>query len=481
MFWRGVIGYLPVNIVQGVVGLLTIVVFTRVLSPADYGVYALAVSATSLVHTATFNWLECAMARFYVGEAEGGRLPGHFSTIYRTFAVIAVGFPLLAGAIVRLIPMPPPLKVAVAAGLAAIIFRSLLKLAQERRRAAGDVSGAAIIDIVQTLGGFVIGAGLAVAGFGGAGPMMGMGAAAMICLVWALPTEFRQARGGAFEAARARLYATYGLPVSMSLILSLVLATTDRFLLAAYLNETSVGVYHAGYSLANRTLDVMFIWLGMAGGPAAIAAFERGGHAALKVAAREQASFMLALTVPAAAGLALVARPLADFMVGPGLREGAAHVTPWIAASALLSGLTTYYFHTAFTLARRTRLLLLAMAAPALSNLLLNWILIPRFGLDGALWATLASYGLGLIASLGLGRRALALPIPWSTLGRTGLATAAMVVVVLNIPAWGGFWELAVKASSGALIYGLVAFSLDVCGVRSRGLRKARGLQVKEA
>ena len=481
MFWRGVIGYLPVNIVQGVVGLLTIVVFTRVLSPADYGVYALAISATSLVHTATFNWLECAMARFYVAEAEGGRLPGHFSTIYRTFAAMAVGFPLLAGATVWLVPMPPPLKFAVGCGLAAIIFRSLLKLAQERRRAAGDVRGAAVIDVVQTIGGFVIGAGLAVAGFGGAGPMIGLGAAAMICLVWALPTEFRHAPGGAFEAARARLYAAYGLPVSMSLILSLVLATTDRFLLAAYLNETSVGVYHAGYSLANRTLDVMFIWLGMAGGPAAIAAFERGGQAALKIAAREQASFMLALTLPAAVGLALVARPLAEIMVGPGLREGAAHVTPWIAASALLSGLTTYYFHTAFTLARRTRLLLLAMAAPALSNLALNWCLIPRFGLDGALWATLASYALGLAASFCLGRRALALPVPWASLGRSALAAAAMASVVLTIPAWGGLPELAAKASAGAAVYGLAAFCLDVCGVRSRGLRRARGLQAKEA
>ena len=32
MFWRGVIGYLPVHIVQGVVGLLTIVTFTRLLT-----------------------------------------------------------------------------------------------------------------------------------------------------------------------------------------------------------------------------------------------------------------------------------------------------------------------------------------------------------------------------------------------------------------------------------------------------------------
>ena len=48
MFWRGVVGYLPMNIVQGVVGLFSIVVFTRLLSPADYGVYALAFSAMSL-------------------------------------------------------------------------------------------------------------------------------------------------------------------------------------------------------------------------------------------------------------------------------------------------------------------------------------------------------------------------------------------------------------------------------------------------
>ena len=119
-----------------------------------------------------------------------------------------------------------------------------------------------------------------------------------------------------------------------------------------------MGVYHAGYSLANRTLDVMFIWLGAAGGPALIVALERGGHDALQKAAREQGALMLALTLPASVGLALVARPLADVMVGPALRDGAAAVTPWIAASALFSGLTTYYTHQAFTLGRRTGLLI---------------------------------------------------------------------------------------------------------------------------
>ena len=481
MFWRGVLGYLPVNIVQGVVGLLSIAVFTRVLPPDAYGVYALAFSVMSLVHTSIFLWLEASMARFYTPEAQAGRLPGHFRTLYGAFALLALGFPLVAGATLWLWPMPAPLKIAIGAGLATILFRSLAKLAQERRRAAGDVRGAALLDIVMTAGGFAVGAGLALAGFGGASPLVGIGAAAALCLIFVLPTELKAARGGRFEPARARMYAAYGLPVSMSLILSLVLATTDRFLLAAYLNETSVGVYHAGYSLANRTLDVMFIWLGMAGGPAAIAALERGGKDALHVTAREQSSFMVALTLPAAVGLALVARPLADVMVGPSLREGAAHVTPWIAASAFLAGVTTYYFHTAFTLARRTGLLLMAMALPAAANIGLCLVLIPRFGLQGALWATVASYGLGALASWGLGRRALALPVPWTLLGKAGAASAAMAFAVRAVPASGGLGELAAKASAGAVVYALLAFALDICGARTHSGRLVRALQAKGA
>jgi O-antigen/teichoic acid export membrane protein len=481
MFWRGVLGYLPVNIVQGVVGLLTIVVFTRVLSPAAYGTYALAYSVMSLAYTGLFTWLEASMARFYAPEAQAGRLPGHFRTIYAAFAVLAVAFPLVAGAILWLWPLPATLRFAIGGGLATILFRSLAKIAQERRRAAGDVRGAALLDMVMTAGGFAVGVVLALAGFGGAAPLLGLGAASAVCLVFVLPGELKTARSGPYEPARARMYAGYGMPVALSLILSLALATTDRFLLAAYLNETSVGVYHAGYSLANRTLDVIFIWLGMAGGPAAIAALERGGHKALQATAREQAGFMLALAVPAAVGLALVARPLADVMVGERLREGAAQVTPWIAASAFFAGVTTYYFHTAFTLSRRTGLLLAAMSVPAVANVGLCLALIPRFGLQGAMWATLASYMIGAGASFVLGRRVLSLPVPWDALGKAVLAAGVMAVAVAAVPAVGGVGELAAKALVGLVVYGTCAYGLDLCGLRGHSGRLVRALQARGA
>jgi O-antigen/teichoic acid export membrane protein len=468
MFWRGVLGYLPVNIAQGVVGLLTIVLFTQLLTPAKYGTYALAFSVLSLTQTAFLTWTEAAMARFLTRAHEDGRLPDHFATLYRLWILMALAIPVVAVVVLRFWPMPPALKVAMAAAFAAAAVKSLAKMSQERRRAAGEVSGAAMLDVIQTVGGFALGLVLALWGLGGAAPILGTGAVAALCLVFVLPTDLKRLKGGAFDRSMAKAYAAYGLPVAFSLILALVLSTTDRFLLAAFLDESAVGVYHAGYSLGSRTLDVVFIWLGMAGGPAMVAALERGGQPALQESAREQADFMVLLTLPAAVGLALVARPLTEVMIGPALREGAAGVTPWIAASGWLSGVTTYYLLQAFTLGRRTSMLSVCMAIPAGANLALNLILIPRFGLNGALWATTASYALGAVAAGVLGRKACALPIPWEALAKVGLSSALMAALVLALPDIGGLPELILKAGLGAATFGGAALLLDAAGARAR-------------
>lgn len=478
MLKRGLMGYLPVNIVQAISGFGAIVVFTRLLSPADYGAYALGFSVMSLVHTCLFTWLEASMARFYAAEPDAAGRADLFATLYRAWGVVALALPVVSGAILLALPVSVGLKLAIAAGLASILGRSLLKLAQERRRAAGVVAGYAWIDMAQAGGGFVLGAGLALAGWGGAGPLAGAGIASALLLAAALPGELRIARRGRFQRPRLRGYLIYGLPLSLSLVMGLALSTTDRFVLAGYLNEASVGAYHAGYSLSSRTLDILFIWLGMAGGPAAVAALERGGETALRVTALDQARLMALIGLPAAAGLALVSRPLCQLMVGPALAGPAAAVTPWIALSALFSGVTTYYFHTAFTLGRRTRLLLLAMAIPAVVNLILALVLVPRFGLMGAVWATAASYGLGLLASAGLGRRALRLPLPWSTLAKVAAATAVMALAIAALPRLDGVRALCLETAVGVLVYAAAVLALDAAGARSRVLD---GLQLVRA
>jgi O-antigen/teichoic acid export membrane protein len=291
----------------------------------------------------------------------------------------------------------------------------------------------------------------------------------------------RQARGGAFEPERVRAYALYGYPIAASLALTVVLSSTDRFLLALFMDEAAVGAYHASYSIANRTLDVLFLWLGSAGQPALVMALERGGLERLKEAAREQLSTFLLIGLPAAAGVALVARPLAELLIGEELRAAAAGVTPWIALSALLFGLTAYYFGQAFTLGKKTKRLLIAMAIPAIANVVLNLILVPRFGLMGAAWATAASFALGLIATMMIGRRVVALPIPWESLIRCSVATGVMALVVSRLPALGGFPELMLDASVGGIVYSAAALTLNAAGVRDVALRLLTRLRARGA
>jgi O-antigen/teichoic acid export membrane protein len=111
------------------------------------------------------------------------------------------------------------------------------------------------------------------------------------------------------------------------------------------------------------------------------------------------------------------------------------------------------------------------MAIPAVANVLLNLVLVPRFGVMGAAWATAASFGLGLAATMVLGRRVLALPIAWDSLARCALATAVMTLAVRALPSIGGLGELVLDAAVGVLVYAAAALTLNAAGVRDVALR----------
>ena len=63
------------------------------------------------------------------------------------------------------------------------------------------------------------------------------------------------------------------------------------------------------------------------------------------------------------------------------------------------------------------------------------------------------------------------MPIPWTTLGRCGLASGLMAGAVLLLPSPGGVLELGLKAGCGALVYAAVAWALNAAGIRDLAAR----------
>jgi O-antigen/teichoic acid export membrane protein len=450
MIWRRLFGYLPANIAGGLASFGGVIVYTRLMTPEDYGRYALVLTFMSAVHTLTATWAEAAAYRF-AGEAEAkGRLATHVRTVLRLIAAsTGVGLVLMLAALP--FAASPELKLAILCGVAVMALQPLVAASQEMLRAQQRVARHSMVRIALDLGAFAVGALLAWrAGLGAAAPLAGLALMLTVAAISEGTRLWRESAGGAFEHAAVKRYVGYGYPVALSLVLTLALDAGDRFMIALYLGTESVGVYAAGYGVADKTM----------------AAWEKDGPAAMRVVSASVARTLMLVAAPAAAGLALVAQPLADIMIGEAMRDQAARIMPWIALAGLLNGFVLYYLSEAFQLAQRTGLRAGLMVVPAVANVALNAVLLPWIGLMGAVYATVACYALALAVLAVASRRIAPLAWPWRDYARIAGACAAMAIVVRLLPATGGWSELMMKAAAGAMTYTLAVLAFDAAGAR---------------
>jgi len=467
---RHLAGYLPVNLASGLASFGAVYVFTRVLGAEEYGVYALMLWAMAMIHTVSLTWVEAAAYRFTADAEASGTLADHYATaasLMLKALVIALGLAGLVWFGLRGLPH----YAATMPGIAALLPLNLVvQVALQAHKAGLRVRRYAFTETFRLLTGFALGALVALkTGLGAAAPFAGLAGAAFLMALREGVWLAGAARGGRTTRAKEKAWAAYGLPVAAALILDLVVSGIDRPMIAALMpeGEAAVGAYAAGYGVADKTVLLLCAWAAMAGSPLVMAAYERGGRAAAAEAARGLIRTLLFVGIPAAVGIALVARPLGEAMIGEAVRAQAIAIMPWIAASGLLNGLLIHYFAEAFQLARRTHERAILMLVPAAVNVVLNFLLIPHFGLMGAVSATLVCYATGVLLLALAGRRHVALPVPVGDLARIGLAALAMWPVVWMIPDLGGWPELLLKAGAGALAYAAAALVLDAGGART--------------
>ena len=442
-------------------------IFTRLLGAEDYGVYALAVSTLGLIHTLTLSWSEAAAYRFTAEANVKGTLPDHFRTILRLTLISLVPAFIVTCITLFFVWQMEDFRKAIVWILIIMPFSTMVNIALESHRASHRVQRYSIIDIGKGLGGFFLGITLAyIGGFGAAAPIIGIAIATVIAgfseLIWLI----RQSKGGQYRPDVVKKYLVYGLPVSFALIMDLALSAADRFLIAYFLDTAAVGAYAAGYGVADKTVLLICAWAAMAGAPLVLSAYENEGKEAASEQGKGLAQTLLLIAMPAAFGIAAVATPLAEVMIGPSLREQATEIIPWIAFAGLFNGFMVHFYSEAFQVAKRTLESVFIMIVPTTANIILNIILLPMIGVMGAVYATLGCYILAVIMLAVIGRRYLPMPIPFIDLIKVLLACSLMVGTVMLVPAIGGLPELIMKAVAGGTIYGVVVFALNAAGAR---------------
>lgn len=471
MLLRHSLIYLLARGLPGVIGFLTIAVYTRLLPPELYGRYALVLAGVSLAHAILFQWLRLGLLRFL--PAYGDRPAPFLATVLAGYAAMA-GLGLVGGAVAVVLAPDAAWRGLVLLAVLLLWTQGWFEINSNLLRsqlAPARYGALALSKAVLALAG---GTGLILLGLGAAGPLLALALAMLVpTLVFTRATWWglgwpRPAPGVVQELL------AYGLPLTATVALNFVISTSDRFLVAWLLGTDAAGTYAAGYDLGWAPVMILMTIVNLAGYPLVMRTIESAGAAAAKSQLQQNGLLLLIVALPALLGAVILAPNLARVVLGAPFRAEGATLVPWIALAAFLAGARLYYANLAFQLSRKTLGQLWVSLAAALLNVGLNLLWIPRFGLLGAAWATVLAYGLALILGWWLGRRHFPLPmLPPDALKPIG-AALAMALALWPCRAWLGPLALAAQVGLGVLVYALVLGLLDWAMGRGRLLQLLR-------
>jgi O-antigen/teichoic acid export membrane protein len=279
----------------------------------------------------------------------------------------------------------------------------------------------------------------------------------------------------------------FGLPLLPHGLAAWSLNFSDRWLIGLTIGlptlatQAAVGIYSFGYLIGQGVALVAIsfnaawvpFWYARGDG-------ERGPRL-LREATTLVMGGLTALAVAVAAFAPELTRLLATRRWGDEAL-GAIDVTVIVTFASLIYGLYFMLVSTIF-LRRRTAALPLITLAAGLTNLTVNLLLIPRLGITGAAWATLAGYAMLAGVTWWFGTRSYPIAVDVPRLATLGAAAVLAVLAARLIrPEAVGVWisgpaHIAISVGFAALLLPLLAGPLS----QFRGLLAAERIEGREA
>ena len=273
------------------------------------------------------------------------------------------------------------------------------------------------------------------------------------------------------DFSRIREYLNFSLPTVAGNITSWVVSLSDRYVIAYFLGAASVGIYSAGYVIANGSM----LFAGILGLllPAALSQlYDEGRIDEVKTHLRYSLKYMLALGIPFVFGAAILAEPVLRMMSTAEIASEGRWVIPIVAFGFLLISAAYAPGHI-LILAKKTKISAAAMGISALVNLSLNILIVPHVGILGAAITTAIAYFLllGIVSYYTF--KEFRFNIEWRFIVKSLIASAIMSLVIWWISPVTNVATI-ITVVVGVVVYGAALFLLR--GFSQEELKFFRGL-----
>ncbi len=224
----------------------------------------------------------------------------------------------------------------------------------------------------------------------------------------------------------------FGVPYLPVLFFSWMIDFSDRYLLGRLSTLQEVGLYSVGYKLGQVMYMVektfLIAWI-----PLMLSIYQQHKDKAQHIFGGVFTYFSVAIFI-LALSISVFSSEIIRIFTSPAY-YGAAAVVPWVAFAYLLSGIYIFML-SGFIISKNVYLQPVILFLSALVNIGLNIVLIPKFGMMGAAYATVVSYLIVAVFTTVFSQKLYPINIEWVRIAK--VAVCAVVIYFLsrlvNIP-----------------------------------------------
>ena len=249
----------------------------------------------------------------------------------------------------------------------------------------------------------------------------------------------------------------FAIPTSPSNVSSWVVDSSDKYVIGILIGSIAVGCYSPGYALGSILL--MFLSPFAVLLPAILPEhYEKGNIDEVDKYLSYSMKYYLLLTVPAAVGMSVLSKPLLYIITTPEIALGGYMVTPFVCLGAIFMGMYGIT-NNILILEKNTMILGKLWIVVAISNIVLNIILVPYLNILGAAIATLICYILAFSVTAIASKRTMRLPFNIKELSKIITASAIMglIVYIMNP---NGIINVLISIAVGVIVYFAIIFIL---------------------
>ena len=430
-FVKDLLLYLPSQIVPAIVGLIAIPIITRLFSPEEYGNYILVMATVSVV-VIIVGWLPASIIRFYPTCKRDGKIRELYGAVALWFfitvallVIIYVGVLLAVHAYKGI-----QLYYLMLIGVLIFVLRAVFLVSSSFFRAKRQVGLFASSISGYYVASFALGIALVVYfGYGVEGLLWGH----VLSLVVMVPLLLKVVLvkfswGGGSSSKLTKEIARYGFPLILGALAAWVLTFSDRYIIELFRGTYEVGIYSASYLVSERSIYLFSYLFVLASGPLAMNIWAKGGEAQSREFVTRVTRYYLIICLPAVIGLSVLSKPIIMIFTSSEYHQGF-HIVYLIAFGVFFLGLQNG-FYTGLVFYKRTNLITMNVMAAVLLNVVLNFLLVPRYGYMAAAVTTLVSYAFLLTTMIIVSRRYFVWEFPVKSLVRVTIASAIMGAVV---------------------------------------------------